>query len=260
MIDQKQKKILSLALKAGEIMLKSGAETYRVEDTMIRICKACNIGFVEVFATPTGLFISLDKGDMESDTYASLKRIREGSIDLQKISQVNQFSREFTTTNMTVDEGLAILQSIDRNRKYAWPLRILGAALIASFFTMLFKGTWLDFPCAFVAGGLLYGLVLCFDRLRINFFIRNFCSCALSTLFILIAGQFHLISNIDAVLIGTLMILVPGVAITNAVRDSLSGEMVAAGARAMEALLIAISLAAGVGAVLSLWVSLGGVL
>ena len=62
MINPIEKNVLMLALRAGEIMLMSGSEIYRVEDTVTRICKAYGIPYIEVFATTTGIFISLDSG------------------------------------------------------------------------------------------------------------------------------------------------------------------------------------------------------
>ena len=83
MVDLFQKKVLMLALYAGEIMMRNGAEIYRVEDTMTHICKACKMDNVEVFATPTGIFISMDRGGDEDDTQTYVKRIKGISTDLR---------------------------------------------------------------------------------------------------------------------------------------------------------------------------------
>ena len=116
MINPLHKKVLILAVRAGEIMMKSGAEIYRVEDTIERICKACKIPYVEVFAMQTGIFVSLDSGDDNSDMYTYIKRIRGGGdTDLTKISEINRFSREFTTTDLSVDAGMKRLKG---NRSY----------------------------------------------------------------------------------------------------------------------------------------------
>ena len=84
-----QKMILILAVRAGEIMMKAGAEIYRVEDTIERICKACGIDHVDVFAMPTGIFITMDKGVDADDTYTYIRRIKSSETDLNKISRVN---------------------------------------------------------------------------------------------------------------------------------------------------------------------------
>ena len=97
MAHNEEKNILMLALKAGEIMLISGSEIYRVEDTVTRICKAYGIPFVEIFATTTGIFMTLDAGG-DSKPYTIIKRIKGISLDLKKVSLVNNFSRGLTAS------------------------------------------------------------------------------------------------------------------------------------------------------------------
>lgn len=258
MIEAKQKKILILAVRAGELMMKSGAEIYRVEDTVTRICKACGIHYVDVFAMQTGIFVSLDTGDENSDMYTYVKRIEGVSTDLTKISELNRFSREFTTTDLSVEEGMHRLKEISHIQLPPFPLRVLGAALVSSFFSLLFGGGVLDFLCAFIIGAASYSASRILGLYSINFFIRGFCCCALAAFLALSISSMVPGANYNAIIIGALMIFVPGVAITNSIRDFLSGNMLSGLARATEAGLVAISLAAGVGMVLRLWYSIGG--
>lgn len=261
MINPFHKKVLILAVRAGEIMMKSGAEIYRVEDTIERICRACRIPYVEVFATQTGIFVSLDSGDDNSDMYTYIKRIKGGGdTDLTKISEINRFSREFTTTDLSVEAGMKRLKEIDHIKRLPVTVRLLGAALVASFFALLFGGNALDFMCAFFFGGISYLLSLLLTRYEINYFIRGFCCCAAATFLARTATSFIPNTNYDAIIIGAIMIFVPGVAITNSIRDFLSGDILSGVARAVEAFIIAISLAAGAGMILKLWDTVGGVI
>lgn len=260
MFNQKQKKILILALFAGEIMMKSGAEIYRVEDTVSRICKACGIPYVEVFATTTGIFVSLDDGTEYSDMHTFIKRIRTTAIDLEKISGINQFSREFTTTDLSVEEGMVRLKEIQKGRQFNFPLRVLGSVLIASFFTAMLGGSPLDFAAAAIVGFVVYFATVLFDRLALNLFIKDFLSCALVAFLALVLVQFGLGEHSGLVIIGSIMMFLPGVSMTNAVRDSLAGDLLSGLARFMEAILVAISIACGVGFVLQIWSSVGGVI
>ena len=261
MINPFHKKALILAVRAGEIMMKSGAEIYRVEDTIERICKACRIHYVEVFATQAGIFVSLDSGDDDSDMYTYIKRIKGGGdTDLTKISEINRFSREFTTTDLSVEAGMKRLKEIDHIKPLPVPVRLLGAALVASFFSLLFGGNILDFLCAILIGSVSYLLSLLLNRYSINFFIRGFCCCAVAAFLALSATSAIPHTHYNSIIIGAIMIFVPGVAITNSIRDFLSGDMLSGVARATEAFIIAISLAAGVGMVMKLWHSvIGGV-
>lgn len=260
MINARQKKILILAVRAGEIMLKSGAEIYRVEDTITRICKACKIPYVEVFVMPTGIFVSLDGGGDDSDMYTYIKRMHSGETDLRKISEINHFSREFTTTDLSVESGMKRLSEIDKMAPYPLVFRLLGAAIVVSGFSQLFGGGLVDFCFSFVIGGVSYLLSLILKRYSINFFIRGFCCCALAAFLGLLAASAVPLAHYGIIISGSLMIFVPGVAITNSIRDFLSGDMVSGLARMAEALLIAISLATGTGVVLKLWETVGGTL
>ncbi len=258
MINRVQKKVLILALRAGELMMKSGAEIYRVEDTITRICKACKIPYVEVFATPTGIFLSLDEGSDDSDMHTFIKRIKGSSIDLERISRINRFSREFTSTGLSVDEGLAIVKEISGGKPYPLPLRVLGAALVASFTALIFRGTVQDFFCAMIAASCGYLLSVLLDKLDTNLFIRGFCCCAASTLIALGLFSAGLGANLNSVIIGSIMIFLPGVALTNAVRDTLAGDMVSGTSKGIEAVVVAVSITSGVGVALKLWALLGG--
>lgn len=258
MINQKQKKILIMALFAGEIMMKSGAEIYRVEDTVTRICKACGIPYVEVFATMTGIFASLDEGSEDSDMHTFIKRIRSTNIDLEKISNINQFSREFTTTDLSVEEGMERLKEIQNVKQFKFSLRVLGSVLIASFFTVMLGGSLPDFAAAAIVGLVVYFATVLFDRLELNLFIKDFLSCGLVAFLSLVLVKSGLGDHSNLIIIGSIMMFLPGVAITNAVRDSLSGDLLSGLARAMEAVLVAVAIACGVGFVLQLWSSIGG--
>ncbi len=255
-----QKKILILALYAGEIMMKSGAEIYRVEDTIVRICKACKIPYVECFATGTGIFLSLDTGRPDDDMYTFLKRIDSTSIDLWKISEINSFSREFSTTDLSVEKGLELLKKIDAKKTYRLPVKFLGACLIGSSFCLMFGGGIVDCIGALFAVAAAYFLSFIIDKLKFNNFIKIFLSCAFSTSIALLLNFTGLTSFIGPIIIGSVTIFLPGVAITNSARDLLSGEMLAGIARGTEAIISAVAIASGVGLILQLWQVLGGVL
>ncbi len=258
MISQVQKRALILAVRAGELMMKNGAEVYRVEDTITRICKACHIPYVEVFATTTGVFVTIGSGGENGDIYTYIKSLDGGGTDLKKISDLNRFSREFTDTDLSVEDGMKRLTEIDNGKGYPLPARLLGAGLVASFFCSIFSGTIHDALCAFVIGMVSYAAAAFLDRYDINYFIRGFSCCGLATFLALLTDATGISGYYSPIVIGALMIFVPGVAITNSIRDFLSGDMLSGVSRLAEATVIAVSLAAGAGLVISLWKVIGG--
>ncbi len=258
-ISNMQKRALILAVRAGELMMKNGAEVYRVEDTITRICRACHIPYVEVFATTTGVFVTIGSGGEGGDVYTYIKSLDGRTTDLKKISDLNKFSREFTDTDLSVESGIKRLSEIDNAKPYPLPIRLLGAGLVASFFCGIFSGHIIDSLCSFIIGVAGYSLASFLDRYDINYFIRGFTCCGLTTFLALLADSSGACSNYGAIVIGTIMIFVPGVAITNSIRDFLSGDMLAGVARMAEALIIAVSLATGAGIIIAAWNMIGGV-
>lgn len=259
MIDTKQKRILLLAVRAGELLMKNGAETYRVEDTIERICRACKVPYVEVFATQTGIFVTIDSGKEDSDVFTYVRRISGGnSTDLKKVSEINRFSREFTSSDMSIEEGNRRLEEIQDIRPVSLPLQLVGAALISAFFCLLFEGSFVDAACAVVIGAVSYAVSIALGRHALNYFMKGFiCSALACILSLLICSPFpHM--QYHSMLIGVLMIYVPGGAITLCIRDFLAGHMVSGLAKMAEVFIIAISLATGAGIVLSIWNSVGG--
>jgi uncharacterized membrane protein YjjP (DUF1212 family) len=263
MINSFQKKVLILALYAGELMLKSGAEVYRVEDTIIRICKACRIDYVECFATTTVITLSLDSGADDSDMHTFIKRIDSISIDLERVSMINDFSREFTNTDLKVDAGFERLRAIAAKPTFPMPLRLLGAALVGAFMCPYYGG---NVPGMFVSAGAAcagYTIYTLLARLKLAGFIRVFLSCLCCALTVLaLAGLvtgLWTIGNTPALILSSVTIFMPGVAITNAARDLLSGDMLAGVARATDAAITAIAISGGAGVIAGVWLFTGRV-
>ena len=83
-------RILNFASNAGKIMLQSGGETYRVEETITRICQSFSVDDVDVFASPTAVMVSII---MDGKIYSVVKRISSRGIDLNKVHNINSLSR-----------------------------------------------------------------------------------------------------------------------------------------------------------------------
>ena len=256
-----EKRVLLLALKAGELLLKSGAETARVENTTTRICRSCGIDDADVFVMPTGLFLTVNSADADHAVQSYIKRIRGTRTDLKRISQLNALSRQLEEKTLTLEEAEQRVEQIGREVQFSFPVRLLGAMMIASCFTLMFDGGLTDFLCSLLVGALTYlfqmKLVV---RLQLNWFVETFLCCAASTAMALMVTRLGLGDNFDPIIIGSLMIFFPGVAITNAVRDILAGDTVSGVSRAADAILTAVSIAMGAAVVLQIYGGMGGVL
>lgn len=245
------KRLLLLAILAGQTMLKNGAETYRAEDTIERICKSrYGIKYADAFATPTGIFASLE---FEGEIITYLIRVKSTKIDLNKINLVNEFSREFVNSNMSVDDGLTKLRRINKIDNYNVLIRSLFGSLACAFFSLLFGGTIKDFISSYLVSLVVLLSVNKIDKYKMTFFINNFIGATLASILSIISIKIGIGKNMDTIIIASIMSLVPGVAITNAMRDTISGDFVSGLSRGMEAIFSALAIAFGVGVVLNIY-------
>lgn len=240
--------IVKVCLLAGKIMLKSGAETHRVEDTMNRIAVAYGFNNVQSHATPTGINFSIDIAGT-----TNFMRITKRSTDLHKISEVNSVSRRITAGELSVNHALSILTTIDEKKLHfpGW-MQIIAAAFVSGCFAIMFGGTWPDFIPAFIAGGIGFAGMVGFDRLVDIRFISECFAAIIIGVSAVTFIHFGIGANLDMVIIGAVMPLVPGLHITNAVRDLMSGHLLAGVSKGVEATLTAFAIGAGVAVIFAL--------
>ena len=234
-------------LLAGRIMMESGAETYRVEDTMLRMARSQNMMDAQSYVTPTGIIFSLGKTQPTRITSIS-KRI----TDLHRIVLVNNISRKLTSQIITLQQAYDELKRIE-NTNYFLPIivQVLAASLASSCFLLMFKGIIPDMPASFVAGGLgLYIVTIIHNMTRVKFFSEFLAAVGVGVVASL-AVHFGLGTEIDKIIIGSVMPLVPGLLITNAVRDLMAGHFTAGMAKGAEAFLTAFAIGSGIALVLS---------
>lgn len=248
--------LLHVATYAGKIMLESGGETHRAEDIIIRICTLYGAEEAESFVTTTGIMVSICK---DGKTYSLIRRVLRRTIDLHKIDEVNALSRSIQTSPLDLNVLYDELKLIDKvSDRYSDLTTLLISSLGAFCFVLLSKGTFKEAIAAFFVGFIIKFYGLKFTNNSTNQFFVNLISAGLATLFTIIFYEFNFIQDVDKTIIGSIMLLVPGLAITNAIRDTIHGDLLAGITRATEAFLIAVSIAVGTGSVLSLWIRIIG--
>ncbi len=251
-------RIVNVAAYAGKIILENGAEIYRVEETILRICRAYNIQEVDTFVTITVIMVSAS--NEYGQTVSIIKRIKKRTLNLEKISRVNDISRNIKNKAYTLEFMENELKKIDATKPYNNKINILFSGMVAAFFTLVFGGNMRDFCVSFIIGCLIRVTSVKFNELETNEFFINILSGALTALIALSTAHFGIASNSDKIMIGSIMLLVPGLAITNAIRDTIAGDLIAGISRGIEAFLIAVAIASGTGVVLKLWFNyFGGV-
>jgi uncharacterized membrane protein YjjP (DUF1212 family) len=242
--------LLDTCLLAGRIMIEGGSEMYRVEDTMTRIVNNAGEHNAVIFSTPTGIFASI-----RNQPYMQLRQISTRDIDMERIARVNQLSREFAEKKMTLSELHTALEHLDNNIPYfpMW-MQIVGAAVLSALLMVVFtqQYDWFDIPLAGVAGAVGFAVAVWIRHLTQIKFVSELTGSLALALTALIGVRLGLGHNVDYILIGAVMPLVPGVAITNSIRDLLAGHLLTGMARGMEAILTASAIGFGIAVVLSM--------
>lgn len=239
--------ILDICLTAGRLMIEGGSEMYRVEDTMLRIARNAGVEDPRVFATPTCVFMSLDGGDL-----SQMKQIRDRNINLELVDRVNQLSRLFAAKKIDIAELRDRIIQVAEAPSFPMWLQIIGAAVLSATLMVLFMDNydWIDFPGAAIVGAVGFWAYCEFKKYTKIRFLSELIAAMVMGLLAVILNYLDPAVIIDHILIGALMTLVPGLALTNALRDLFMGDLLSGIVRMCEATLSALALGGGVGLIL----------
>lgn len=240
----KTREVMETALEAGHILLENGAEIFRVEETMDRICHHYGLESGNAFVLSNGIFVTA--GDTREQVFAKVRHIPVSSAQLDKVVAVNQLSREIVQGKYTVQEaGEALKRIRNMQGKTRWA-RILASGLGSGAFCVLFGGNLQDAFSASAAGLLLYLFVLGMGE-RLSKIVFNIAGSALVTLLCGFLGFVGVGVHMNFMIMGSIMPLIPGVPFVNAIRDMANGDYISGSVRMLDALLTFVCIAIGVG-------------
>ncbi|MBC2580365.1 threonine/serine exporter ThrE family protein [Clostridium sp. DJ247] len=244
-------RIINVAAYAGKIMLESGAEIYRVEETITRICEACNIKNATPFVTPTVVMVSAS--NQYGQTITLIKRVKSRTVNLEKICEVNDISRNIRNKGLTLNFIEKKLKQVELCKPYSNSINILMSGIVASSFTLVFGGNTKDFLVSLAIGCIIKLASIFLSLLQTNEFFINIICGSMTAILALVSTYLNVGTHSDKIIVGSIMLLVPGLAITNAIRDTIAGDLISGITRAIEAVLIAVGIAIGTGVVLKFW-------
>lgn len=234
--------ILRVALDIGAGILRSGGEIHRVEDTVTRICKAYGAEHIEIFAIPSALMaaVRLKNGEYSSQ----IRRIDSVSNNLGALEEYNSVSRKICKETPEISEVDKLIAEAKKRKNYSKWMRALGSSVAAASFAIFFGGSVLDAVSAGIIGILIY-LIDTLPIKQVNRMaktvIQSFAAGFLSILFVKIG----LGSDAGMIMIGTVMLLIPGIFFGTAFRDLLCGDFLAGTLKTVQCILAALMIAAG---------------
>lgn len=253
-----RRKVLNFALDVGRILLRNGAEIFRVEETIQHICKKFEIDKVDAFVLSNGIFITAEYENEE--IFAKVKHIPLSGIHLGIVTEVNDLSRAISAGKIDIDEAIVLLAEIEKLPPKKDIYRVLAAGLGSGSFCYLLKGNMWESLMAFIIGMLLYVFVIFAGRHQMSKIIVNIVGGAWITVLAIAIYSLNLPfhPSLDKMIIGSILPLVPGVAFTNAIRDIANSDFISGTVRMIDAILVFVYMAIGVGFVLSWYNSILG--
>ena len=235
--------LLDLATDLGYELAMCGAETFRVEESINRVLAAYGLE-AEAFAIPNYLIVSIQSQDGTPVT--RMRRIGHHGNDLDSVELYSSLSRAICAERPAPEEAVRWLDEVRRRRRhFSGPGRLAGDFLGAAGFGLFFGGSWVDGICAGICGMLVGFVNKALDDMKANPFFRTIASAFLMALLAYFLGAVGIVKNSDAATIGALMILVPGLLFTNAMRDIIYGDTNSGINRIVQVLLVAVAIALG---------------
>lgn len=250
-------KLLTLGGELGYHLLFSGAEIYRVEESVRYLLKAYGVDSGEVFAIPNCIIVGLSAPGLRPMT--RIRRVGAHGTDVGKLEALNGLCRQLCAETPDLDLAWERLQTVAADVAYFSTLQQLAAYFLAtSAFCLFFGGTLLDAAASGICG-LAIGLCLIFmTGLGTNLFFKTIVGgfvCALAAVTLVFLG---LGTHTDLIIIGAIMALAPGLVLTNFMRDIMAGDMISGLTKLADALLTGAGIALGTGLALSMTRMLGG--
>ena len=229
---------------AGRLIMENGGETYRVEETITRMGRSFGFTEVESFAVPSGIFISYRKSDGSIET--AVKRVRRKGTDLTRVDAVNAVSRRMEAEKLTCEEVMALLKEIEtRPAKLTQMQLLLAVAMSSAGWAVMFGGGMMDAIISFFVAFLGQILAFQLDKAGMRSFVSTLMGSLIGTLLPMIFNHFTGLLMVEASVAACLMPMLPGLAMTNAVQDTLRGDMVSGISSATSAVLTASMIAGG---------------
>lgn len=252
------KELLKITSRIGSMLTEYGAEIYRVEDSINRIAAAYGYGGgdrrVEVFSIPTLLIVTVNEGDSEPLTQT--RRIVHRETNLDRVDKLNNLSRYICTEKPEPDVIERHLDEITKRRVYGGLVQYGSYAVVGATFSLFFGGGAADAVSAGIISLIVLFISRLADKIKPSVFFRSvICSLVLSSIAV-IFSRIGLTDGFDNVIIGASMNLVPGITLTNCMRDFIAGDFLAGLYTLIEAMLTAVGMAVGAASAIAVFTML----
>ncbi|MCI2110640.1 MAG: threonine/serine exporter family protein [Acidaminococcaceae bacterium] len=238
--------VMEIAITSGKILLCNGAETYRVEDTMLRICAMRGMRDVSAFCTPSAIIISDES--LKGNCY--MARVTDRGVNLSLVSEINDISFGLKTWPYNFTETMAILQEKLTRRARPIYIDIISAGFGGGGFAVMLGGGVKEFIAAFAGSAISMWIIKLLSPFKPSSFWSTTLAGAFISVVTILARKLFPNVNMELTIAGAIMPYLPGMAFTNGLRDYIAGDLISGNSRAGEAVFLVSGIVIGIAAVL----------
>ena len=235
--------VLSFAMDLGKSMIQCGAEISRVEESILRVCYAYGMQDTQVFSIISMIVATTFDETGQSETQT--RRIFTYATNFQKLEKLNALSRHVFEKKPPVAQAVETLRKINDDPQRFHVTVCLGYILAAIAFTVFFGGSWKDALCAAPIAVILYLLSTLFKVRGMNKLFLTALSSAISGFLAIAFVRLGIADNASMIMIGDIMVIIPGLMLINSVREMLCGDVMSGLLRFLESVIISAAIACG---------------
>lgn len=237
-------KIIQGILDIGEEMLKCGAENFRLDDSLYRMCDSYGFKRYDVFVIPSNIQITVETPDGEIIT--QIRHIESSTFDYDKLDYLNDLSRYVCKNRPDADEINRRFQDVMNRKGLSTPMRLLAGCMSGVGFSIMFGANLKDAVIAIIAAAIIVAVGDAVSKREHNVLVYNAILAFISECVILVAHNIGVAEHPDKIMIGIVMLLISGLGVTNGIREILQRDFISGFLNLTNSFLGALGIACGV--------------
>ncbi len=238
-------KLLQAILDIAEEMLVCGAEVERVEDSIERMCEAygCDKSRVNALIITSNIQVTIE--DPQGHIITQIRRIVRSDTNFDRLDYLNDLSRYICAVKPELPVLIEKYEEVMNRKQLPKWVQYLGAVMAAGGFAVFFGGNMADGIYAAALGIIITAVRGFLSKYESNAMALMFISSLIAGFCAVAAGPLNISVHIDKVMIGGIMLLIPGIAVTNSIRDMLAGDIGTGLLRFANSVMLAAAIACG---------------
>lgn len=238
-------RILQGILDIGEAMLQSGAENFRLDDSLYRMCKSYGFKRYDVFVIPSNIQITVETP--EGDIITQIRHIENTDIDFDRLDYLNNLSRYVCQNKPDAEELREKYLEVMRRKKQHPAVKYFAGIMGGTGFAVFFGCDLMDAIVAVIVSLMIVVVGDWLGKRESNLLIYNLILAFLSEVIIIVMSRFGLGGHPERIMIGIVMLLISALGTTNGIRELLQRDFISGTINIMNSMLGASGIAFGIG-------------